>query len=201
MCVGESEVLFWMNAQNISCKSRRSRQQIRVSLERSPGESFRWIFPHESGWSYSTCQRTAKEVIFGFAEWQISTSCWIEVSRNEFASANGLRTSFTFRRWHWTTHVLQTKPGSVRLVTWIPGYDLPRKSIRFTNTHCSCRKWEFGEPYVAKVHGRCFLRGTVDARANLHIFAKSVEHGTMWNARMTSSIKMVHHATYQKNPW
>jgi hypothetical protein len=84
MCVAESEVLFWMNAQNISCKSRRSRQQIRVSLERSPGESFPWIFRHESGWSYSTCQRTAKEVTFGFAEWQISTSCWIEVRRKDF---------------------------------------------------------------------------------------------------------------------
>lgn len=101
------------------------------------------------------------------------------------------------RFWYWTTRVLETK----RIVTWIPGYELPRKSVRFTNTHCTCRKWESGEPYVAKVHGRCCLRGTVDARVNLHIFAKSVRHGTMWNTRLTSSIKMVHHATYQQNPW
>jgi hypothetical protein len=48
---------------------------------------------------------------FGHTEEKLSTNYWNQISRNEFAAANGFTTSFTICWEYLTSHGLQIKSG------------------------------------------------------------------------------------------
>jgi len=70
-----------------------------------------------------------KKQSFDHTEWPRFASCWNKTSRNNFATANGCRTSFTIRQDCLTSRSLRIKPGSICMVRWIHrilGYELPK---------------------------------------------------------------------------
>jgi hypothetical protein len=105
-------VLFWMNAENMSCRCPELWQwrcvpgwsDLIENLRRLSRESGRFFFSHKS----KSCQESS----FGRTEWRRFSSS-NQISRNEFATSNGVTTYPTLRRGYWTSHSLLMKPGSV----------------------------------------------------------------------------------------
>jgi hypothetical protein len=141
---------------------------------------------------------------FGHAVWQISTDCWIEVSRNDLATVTGFRTSLTVRRSYATSRGLRINPTSICLITWIhkiAGWGLLRVRVWFGKKRCIHKQGILVPRIWSKVIDPVFLERTADITAYLLVFVQFVGRWTTWISLKFSSSKMVQHTTRQENQW